>query len=715
MEPRVLDVLLYLVQHRHRVVSTPELRQAVWRDRPGVSVDAITHAVMKARAAVGEAGRHGCIRTVSRVGYRFTANVDQDPAATGRELPPPGIRPMALLPFDNRTADTRLDWIEHGLMALTIHLLGGTAGGRLLSPQTVLQALSGTSGDSRSAAIAAVRAATSAQVIAHVGVHALGSKLKAVVTWSEGSTNRRFAASADSPIGLAHQLAAAFAGRLDLGESYKDAGLLSAGLALECLARGLAALTAQQWAKAAKLLDLSLELEPGNMIAQVELLRARSNLGDPTVLGRSRHLLARARRENDRLTAARVCQHVGRLYLNRERPERGDVWLARSLELASEADDAEMTARTLMLRASVCISRLDHRGARQTLERMYRVCEAIGNRMLPIAGLSMEAIAAMAEGDMEHALALCEDAIGRSRAVRAVDYFIDAAGNASWALTCLARLKEAVVYGQEAFAASRIHRSSAEGMIALARLCTLHHLARDRSAAVQALEEAEPQVATTQATGAWHCLGIVALAKGDVAGAVTHLRRVVHSMREAGDGNREEEVLPPFIEALILAGLHTEAEAEIRVACSARLNTATLRLHATLARAQLARAHGDAQEALQLLQGMLQTKVTPLMRTWAIIDAAWLLAEAGDAAGGQDLLAGLPAPSQEHPLVLATHARVRFAAGDPGQAVDLQRRCLARLGDGPPSHHVALLALYEAPASASPGAGTTHLPLPSLL
>jgi tetratricopeptide (TPR) repeat protein len=650
------------------------------------------------------------------VGYRFMGDVNVHPGAPdGNDLPARGIRPLAVLPFDNRTGDEGLGWIERGLMALTIHLLGGTTGGRLVSPQTVLQALDGAPGDTRLAAAGSVRAATNAKVVAHVAVHALDSGLKAAVTWSEGTTDKRFDVRAPTAIGLAYELASAFARRLGLSPRHEGAGLLSASLALESLARGLEALSVQQWPKAAKLLDLAVELDPGNMIAQLELLRAHSNLGNPMVLGRSRHLLAQARRGNDRVTAARVCQHIGRMYLNRERPERGDVWLGRSLELASEIDDAEMTARTLMLRASVCISRLDHRRAHQTLERMYKVCGAIGNRMLPVAGLNMEAIAAMAEGDMEQALALCEDAIRKSRVVRTVQYLIDATANASWVLSRLGRLHEAMAYAQEALAAARINRPGPYGMTLVAHLCMLHYLARDRAAAVQALEQAEPEVSATQAPNAWHCLGIVALAKGDAAGAATLLRRVVHAHREAGDGNREEEALPSFIDALILAGLHGEAEAELRVACSARLNTADLRMHARLAQAQLARARGAAGQALELLMAMLQATITPLMHVWASIDAAWLLAEGGDIARAQQLLGDLPGSWQEHPLVLSTQARVCFAAGELQRAAALQRRCLEKPGHTAAPDHLALLALYEAPQMASTAGATTALPLPSLL
>jgi len=75
LQPKVLDVLLYLVRHRDRVVPKHELLDELWT---GVAVgDAVlTRAINLARAAVGDAGREqAVIRTIPRKGYRFGAEV----------------------------------------------------------------------------------------------------------------------------------------------------------------------------------------------------------------------------------------------------------------------------------------------------------------------------------------------------------------------------------------------------------------------------------------------------------------------------------------------------------------------------------------------------------------------------------------------------------------------------------------------------------------
>jgi DNA-binding winged helix-turn-helix (wHTH) protein len=90
MQPRVLDLLLYLIEHRDRAVSKDELYEHVWG---GVSVaeTALTQAAKELRRAVGDDGhQQQVIQTVRRFGYRFVAELASSPslpAASPREEP----------------------------------------------------------------------------------------------------------------------------------------------------------------------------------------------------------------------------------------------------------------------------------------------------------------------------------------------------------------------------------------------------------------------------------------------------------------------------------------------------------------------------------------------------------------------------------------------------------------------------------------------------
>jgi DNA-binding winged helix-turn-helix (wHTH) protein/tetratricopeptide (TPR) repeat protein len=85
IEPKVFNVLAYLLAHRQRVVSKDELLDAVW---PGqvVSESVLPKCVATARRAVGDArARPKVIQTVHGRGYRFVAAVHPPAAAHAPE------------------------------------------------------------------------------------------------------------------------------------------------------------------------------------------------------------------------------------------------------------------------------------------------------------------------------------------------------------------------------------------------------------------------------------------------------------------------------------------------------------------------------------------------------------------------------------------------------------------------------------------------------
>jgi adenylate cyclase len=113
LEPRVLEVLAYLVAHADRVVPRRELLDRLW---PGVVVSdaVITRAIKEARRAVG-APQRSWIRTVYGRGFQFAGPVttQQEPgpaasAAEPRRIPaatrPRPLPSVAVLPFADLSA-----------------------------------------------------------------------------------------------------------------------------------------------------------------------------------------------------------------------------------------------------------------------------------------------------------------------------------------------------------------------------------------------------------------------------------------------------------------------------------------------------------------------------------------------------------------------------------------------------------------------------------
>jgi Tol biopolymer transport system component/DNA-binding winged helix-turn-helix (wHTH) protein len=84
LEPKVLELLGYLVQHRGRLVEKAELQAAVWSDA-AVSESALTRAVAQLRKALDDDAREArYVETVPTRGYRFRSDVRVQEAQAGR-------------------------------------------------------------------------------------------------------------------------------------------------------------------------------------------------------------------------------------------------------------------------------------------------------------------------------------------------------------------------------------------------------------------------------------------------------------------------------------------------------------------------------------------------------------------------------------------------------------------------------------------------------
>jgi TolB-like protein len=129
LEPQVFDLLVYLVQHRDRVVARDDLLQAVWGGRI-VSDSALTTRINAARRALGDNGEvQRLIRTLPRKGVRFIAEVEETldgagsvlAAAPGAiELGTSQMRPdkpsIAVLPLANIDGDAEQESLADGMV-----------------------------------------------------------------------------------------------------------------------------------------------------------------------------------------------------------------------------------------------------------------------------------------------------------------------------------------------------------------------------------------------------------------------------------------------------------------------------------------------------------------------------------------------------------------------------------------------------------------------
>jgi len=104
LEPQVFDLIRYLVEHPHRLVSRQELIDEIWNGRI-VSEAAISSRLNAARKALGDDGkRQAVIKTVPRRGVRFVAELHTVPGPSGA---PFGRQTGEVLPARDLPAGSR--------------------------------------------------------------------------------------------------------------------------------------------------------------------------------------------------------------------------------------------------------------------------------------------------------------------------------------------------------------------------------------------------------------------------------------------------------------------------------------------------------------------------------------------------------------------------------------------------------------------------------
>ena len=132
LEPQVFDLLLYLLEHRDRVVGKDELFDKVWDGRI-VSESTLTSRINAVRRAISDSGKdQRLLRTVARKGFRFVGEVQvEQPAAApasspgqpaGQDgeparlaLPALDRAAIAVLPFSNLSGEPEQEYFSDGI------------------------------------------------------------------------------------------------------------------------------------------------------------------------------------------------------------------------------------------------------------------------------------------------------------------------------------------------------------------------------------------------------------------------------------------------------------------------------------------------------------------------------------------------------------------------------------------------------------------------
>jgi adenylate cyclase len=126
VEPKVFDLLAYVVENHQRVVTRDDLIAQVWDGRI-VSESALARCINGARSAIADSGEaQRLIKTLPRKGLRFVGAVREKQASSGLAgastvesgnpaLALPDRPSIAVLPFGNVSGDTEQDYFCDGI------------------------------------------------------------------------------------------------------------------------------------------------------------------------------------------------------------------------------------------------------------------------------------------------------------------------------------------------------------------------------------------------------------------------------------------------------------------------------------------------------------------------------------------------------------------------------------------------------------------------
>jgi TolB-like protein len=124
VEPKVFDLIAYVIAHRDRVITRDELISAVWDGRI-VSESALATCINAARSALADSGEEQrLIKTLPRKGIRFVGVVQEGseqtaeaaPTTTGAPLSLPDKPSIAVLPFQNISSDPEQEYFADGMV-----------------------------------------------------------------------------------------------------------------------------------------------------------------------------------------------------------------------------------------------------------------------------------------------------------------------------------------------------------------------------------------------------------------------------------------------------------------------------------------------------------------------------------------------------------------------------------------------------------------------
>lgn len=420
VEPRVFDLLAYLVQHHERAVTRSELLAHVWPTEH-VSETVVAHSIMKARRAIGD-DQKGTrqIKTLHRTGYRFVGAVGRTEAkAPVREARRKAATSIAVLPFQNRSGDTALVWVELGLPALVNRTLEAQPGLSVLPLLDVAAAVREAAVQGATATSAGVQRRLGADAVLAFEVLADGDQ--PYLSWTvhrSGGPARTGTVGGQALTDLAIQCAQGLARELAAAEAPPRVWPFDGETFLaEAFARGMQAVAEQRFQVALNYLQICVDAEPHPLEVDVEYVARLAATGHPGTPDHAAKALERAADAGDASARERILIALSVYFYYEGDHARARAATDTALGSGGTGGTPSFGMATLLLRrAELAIGDRDFELGRRLVDDTFEVARQIGAERVVAQALSRRATLEQLCGrhepalrDLENAVALCRE------------------------------------------------------------------------------------------------------------------------------------------------------------------------------------------------------------------------------------------------------------------------------------------------------------------
>lgn len=585
VQPRVFDLLVFLVEHRDRAVSKDELQDAVWTGMV-VTEASLTRAVMKLRQALGDdASTQSVIKTVHGHGYRFVAPIAESPVDAAPELggeagsrrgpgrdgrtwwpivaaavvvavtavslltlrsPDTSGTRIAVLPVEDATGDEDMAWARLGLMSLATGLVETTGEIPVVPDNQVASVAGGTDPGERTVIGERLRRAYGATHLLAMRLERSGGMLRInyrVVMPDDQETRGTMVGEdpTDLTRGVVRSVVASIAGQRRMHERF---GAVSVDpFVNEAYARGMSFSLEGRCVDARPLFKVAMDQEPGLFEPRYEYAVCSRILGEQEVAETIlTELVDEKRAEGPSRQLSMALTVLGVLHNRTGRLDEAEALEMESLEVARAIDAPDLAGTVLVNLAIIADDRGEFDVARDRLGRALVAYQESGREILPGQVYSALSNLSMAQGELDQAEGNLAKAIESFRFIGDRRNEAMMLNNKGYLRRLQGRLDEAEALHLESYAirdelGDRVGMGRIRNMLAVLYLARGEYEAARESAKESAAIAEEARDRLFHATALTH-MGSAEAELGDLDAAERHFRRARQIFVEIQDRMR---------------------------------------------------------------------------------------------------------------------------------------------------------------------------------